>query len=357
MNFNLRSHNIKFTLFSILAFMSISSMLYSQNLDLPRVSPGAEISQKVGLSEIIINYSRPAVNGRQIWGRLIPYNNGIPFPWRAGANENTTINFTHNVKINGTEIPAGEYSFHIIPSENNWILIFNSQHKAWGSFFYDKSKDVLRVDVIPERIHFNEWLEYRFEKITSNSVDICMHWERLNIRFTAEFDEVQVVLNSIREQLSSLPGFSWQGPMQAAQYCVDNEVNYDEALVWIDQSIRRNSNFSNNIVKVELLKKMNKKDEAKDLEASAFENATENELNLYGYQLLNKNLVEEAKEVFLLNIKRFPGSWNVYDSYGEALNLSGDNAGAIENYEVALSKAPEDQKERILQILETLNSN
>lgn len=341
----------------LVSVIFLTSTLLSQNLELPRVSPAAKIFQSVGLSEISISYSRPAVQGREIWGNLVPYNNGGPFPWRAGANENTTISFSDDVKVNGNNIPAGTYSFHIVPSENEWILILNSQHKAWGSFFYDKTKDVLRFEVIPERIHFNELLEYRFENITSNSVDICMHWERLNARFSVEFDEVQVVLNSIREQLSSLPGFSWQGPMQAAQYCVDNEVNYEEALTWINQSIRRNSNFANNIVKVDLLTKMSKSEEAELLRQTTFKNATENELNLYGYQLINKNMFEEAKNVFSLNLQRFPESWNVYDSYAESLKLSGDKVGAIENYKIALSKAPEDQKERIEQILETLNTN
>lgn len=355
--------NIKFNKSTkkILLFTSTIILLFgyssfAQNLELPRVSPAAEITQTIGLSEISIKYSRPAVHGRDIWGGLVPYNNGIPFPWRAGANENTTISFSDDVKINEKPLSAGTYSFHIIPSRNEWILIFNKQYKAWGSFFYDSTQDALRIKVIPERIHFNEWLEYRFENITSNSFDVCMHWEKMNVRFTVEFDEVQIVLESIREQLLSTPGFSWQGPMQAAQFCLDNEVNYEEGLNWIDQSIERNQNFSNILVKVELLERLGKTEEANTLKKSAFMKATENELSTYGYQLINKNNIKEALNIFKINVEHYPDSWNAYDSYAEALKLSGDNLGAIKNYEIALSKAPEDQKERIQQILNSMNN-
>jgi tetratricopeptide (TPR) repeat protein len=333
-----------------------TSFSHSQNLVLPRVSPAAEITQTIGLSEIIINYSRPSVRDRDIWGGLVPYNGGVPFPWRAGANENTTVYFSDDVKINDSDLAAGIYGFYIIPSDKEWILIFNKHSKSWGSFFYDSSQDALRINIVPERIHFNEWLEYRFENINSNSADICLHWENLNVRFTVEFNETEVVLNSLREQLLSLPGFGWQGPMQAAQYCLENEINYDEALKWIDQSIARNSNFSNNIVKAELLRKMEVVEESDKLRKIAFENASENELNTYGYQLINNNKIQEAIDVFKINVGRYSDSWNAYDSYAEALNLAGDSDGAIKNYELAKSKAPDEQKERIQQILSSIQS-
>ena len=181
-----------------------------------------------------------------------------------------------------------------------------------------------------------------------------MHWEFLNVRFTVEFDENEVVLNSIREQLLSLPGFSWEGPMQAAQYCLDHELNYDEAIKWIDQSISRNSNFSNNIVKIELLLRMGKTEEADRLRKNASENASENELNTYGYQLINNNQIQEALDVLKLNVERHSNSWNAYDSYAEALNQSGDIQSAIKNYELAISKAPDEQKQRIQEIISSL---
>ena len=337
---------IYFGIFVLFTFLSISQ-LNAQNLTLPRVSPAAEVSQTIGLSDITVNYSRPGVKGRAIWGGLVPYNNGIPFPWRAGANENTTISFSDDVKINGHFLPAGVYGFHIIPSESDWILIFNKHNKSWGSFFYDESQDALRITVAPEKAEFQEWLEYNFEKLTNNSVDVYMRWDRIKIKYTAEYDINEIVLVSMRNELRSLPGFSWQGPMQAAQYCLNNSINYDEALQWIDISIQRNPNFNNRSVKAQLLIKKGDTEEGETMLQNAIENSTEAELNLYGYQLMNNGKLNEAIKIFKLNTERFPDEWNVYDSYAEALNKNGNKEDALKNYEIALSKAPENQKSRI----------
>lgn len=321
--------------------------LFAQSLELPRLSTKAEVTQQIGLSEIEINYSRPGVKGRKIWGGLVPYNNGIPFPWRAGANENTIIEFSDDSEINGKSIKAGIYGFHIIPSESEWILIFNNHNKSWGSFFYDELFDVLRVKVLPSENEFTEWLEYGFEDLTPSSVSVYMKWEKLKINFEISFDEKHIVLKNIREQLLSLPGFGWEGPMEAATFCLDNNFNFDEALEWIDISINRNPVFQNKIIKAELLAKIGKVEKSDELKSDAFENSTENELNVFGYELLNKNNIDEALKIFKLNINRHENSWNCYDSYADALNRAGKNKEAIKNYKKALELAPENQKERI----------
>lgn len=321
--------------------------LFAQSLELPRLSVKAEVTQQIGLSEIVINYSRPGVKGRKIWGGLVPYNNGIPFPWRAGANENTIIEISDDAEINGKSIKAGTYGFHIIPSESEWILIFNNYSKSWGSFFYDESFDVLRVNVLPSENEFTEWLEYGFEDLTPSSVSVYMKWEKLKINFKISFDEKKIVLKNIREQLLSLPGFGWEGPMEAAAFCLDNSFNYDEALEWIDVSINRNPTFQNKIIKAELLAKIGEVKKSDKLKSNAFENSSENELNVFGYELLNKNNIDEALKIFKLNINRHQKSWNCYDSYADALNRAGKNKEAIKNYKKALELAPENQKERI----------
>ena len=325
--------------------------LFAQSLELPRLSVKAEITQQIGLSEIGINYSRPGVKGRKIWGGLVPYNNGIPFPWRAGANENTIIEISDDAEINGESIKAGIYGFHIIPSESEWILIFNNHNKSWGSFFYDESFDVLRVKVLPTQNEFTEWLEYGFEDLTPSSVSVYMKWEKLKINFEISFDEKHIVLKNIKEQLLSLPGFGWEGPMEAAAFCLDNDFNYTEALKWIDISINRNPVFQNKIIKAELLAKIGEVKKSDELKSDAFENSTENELNVFGYELLNKNNIDEALKIFKLNINRHQKSWNCYDSYADALNRAGKNEEAIKNYKKALELAPENQKERINKLI------
>ncbi len=324
----------------------------AQSLELPRLSTKAEVTQQVGLSKIIINYSRPGVKGRKIWGGLVPYNNGIPFPWRAGANENTTIEISDDAKINGKFIKAGIYGFHIIPSDSVWILIFNNHNKSWGSFFYDKTFDALRVKVTPIQNEFTEWLEYGFEDIGSSSVSVYMKWEKLKVSFKILFDENEIVLKNIREQLLSLPGFGWEGPMEAAAFCLENNFNYKEALEWIDISINRNPTFQNKIIKAELLNKIGEVEKSDEVKNDAFNNSSEKELNVYGYELLNKNKIDEALKIFELNINRHPSSWNCYDSYGDALIRAGKKDEAVINYKKALELAPENQKERIRKVIE-----
>lgn len=334
--------------FNIILFFGLfNGIFFAQSLDLSRVSPKAKVIQQIGLSKIEINYSRPGVKGREIWGKLVPYNEGIPFPWRAGANENTTIEFSDDATINGKEIKAGIYGFHIIPRNDFWTLIFNKQNKSWGSFFYDSTFDALRIKVKPKENNFTEWLEYGFKDITPNSSSIYLKWEKLSIEFTIAFNEKEVILNNIRQQLLSLPGFGWEGPMDAAQFCLENNMNYDEALKWIDLSISRKPMFQNKIIKVGLLEKLNREVEAKKIEKDALENSTEEELNLFGYELLNKNKKNDALVIFKLNVERHPNSWNCFDSYAEALIKNDKKDEAIANYKKALELAPENQKERI----------
>lgn len=340
---------------NILFFIFVAEVtLYSQSLELPRVSSKAMFRQNVGLSFVEIQYSRPGVKGREIWGKLVPYNNGNPFPWRAGANENTTIEISDDSKINGKSISAGLYGFHIIPSEKEWILIFNKKNKSWGSFFYDSTYDALRIKVKPSENEFTEWLEYGVSNLTDSSVVVFMKWEKIKIEFNIAFSEKDVVLKKIREQLSSLAGFGWEGLMEAAKYCLENNFNYDEALKWIELSIDRTANFQNEIIKIELLEKMGNVKESAELKNDLFKNSTEKELNLYAYKLLNENKVDDALIIFKQNVERFNDSWNSYDSYAEALVKKGKISEAKNNFKKALDLAPDNQKERIKNIIEKL---
>ncbi len=336
---------------TVLILILATTQSFSQTLELPRLSPKAKVVQYIGLSRIEINYCSPSVRGRKIWGKLVPYNNGIPFPWRAGANENTTIEFSDDAKINGNEIKAGIYGFHIIPSKDEWILIFNKQYKAWGSFFYNSKFDALRIKAKPIENEFVECLEYGFNDFTTNSTKVYMKWEKLKIEFTVSFDEKEIVLRDIRQQLLSLPGMGWEGPMEAAQFCLDNNFNYNEALKWINLSISRKPNFQNKIIKAKLLELLNRTKDAELVTEDAIENSSEQELNLFGYELLNKNRIEKALDVFRINVARHPNSWNCYNSYADALMHNNRKDEALINYKKALKLAPESQKERIETLL------
>jgi tetratricopeptide (TPR) repeat protein len=351
-------------LVGIIFTFSLSSLYAQRNVDFIRVSPQATVSQAVGFANVSIDYSRPGVKGRTIYGELVPYGlapnafgNGKPMPWRAGANENTTITLSHDAKVNGNALKAGKYSLHMLVHEDEWTVIFNNDTDAWGSFFYEESNDALRFKVKPQTAHMVEWLMYGFENLTLGACDTYLHWGELKVVFTIEFDQHNVTLDHYRKQLTNLQGFNEGAFRGAAQYCANNNVNLEEGLRWIDKALSMNNgqNFNNVAAKAGLLTKLGKKDEADKLIESSIQTATEVEINAYGYQLMvQQNNLDEAIKIFTLNVKRFPDSWNVYDSLGEALNNKGDKAGAKKNYEIAYENAPQNQKARIEGIIKGL---
>ena len=173
----------------IMTLVSIKSFGQDNQI---RQSQKSSVTQYVGAdTKITINYSRPAVKGRVVWGNMVPYGlgtsdrygNGNSFPWRAGANENTTIELNNDVKIEGSDLAAGKYSIHMIPSETDWVIIFNKNSNQWGSFSYDQSLDALRVTVTPTNGPFEEFLSYNFGNITDSSVIAFLHWEKLKVPF------------------------------------------------------------------------------------------------------------------------------------------------------------------------------
>lgn len=161
----------------------------------PRPSPKASVSQTVGTDTVItIAFGRPGVKGRKIWGELVPfglapgnrYSKDQPFPWRAGANENTTIEFSADVKIEGNDLAAGKYGIHMIPSEKDWVIIFSKDNAGWGSFAYNKDNDALRVTVTPKEAAFQEWMSFGFDGMAGTTATIFLHWEKLQVPFKVE---------------------------------------------------------------------------------------------------------------------------------------------------------------------------
>ena len=351
----MKSSLSKVRVFIIFSFLFlINEFTFSQQLTVPMTSQKASVSQRIGLTDITIDYHRPGVNGRRIWGKLVPYNE----VWRAGANENTTISFTDPVLIEGKEIAAGTYGLHMIPTENDWTIIFSKNNWSWGSFFYDPDEDVLRVIVKPENTDFQEWLVYSFDEPSPNSVTAVLHWENLKVPIKIQTDVNKVVLDNFKKELDNLQGFSWQAWNQAAAYCLLNDYNIDQAIKWSDRSIGINKNGSNLWIKSMLMDKTGNTQESKNLKSEALTIATEAEINTLGYQFLFANHVDNAIELFENNIKAHPDSWNVYDSLGEALAVKGDKENAEKNYEKALEMVKDEgNKKRINSILNDLKTD
>jgi hypothetical protein len=214
----------------------------------PRLSPNATVTQVIGVTEVTLRYSRPGVKGRKIWGELVPYGE----VWRSGANENTTISFSTPVKVEGTELPAGTYGLQTIPTEGDWTLILSKDADAWGAFEYKPENDALRATVKPQPSeHPHERLQFTFEDLTDTSANVVLAWEKVEVPFKLEVDTPKLVLAKANETLR------WQTPYQAANYCLDNNTCLDEAERWLAASLAMGESFWNHRAMARLREKKN----------------------------------------------------------------------------------------------------
>lgn len=331
----------------------------------PQPSPYAKVWEEVGLTDITIKYNRPGVKGRQIWGNVVPnglsspfpgFGSGNAFPWRAGANENTTISFEHDVLIEGQKLAAGSYGLHMVPGESQWTIIFSENTSSWGSFFYDEAEDALRVTVTPEQAPFKERLTYEFmDQDEKGSATIALLWEELKVPFRVQVDHYQdVVMASMREELRGRGGFGWQGYAQAANYAQQNNVNLEEAMTWAETAIARNKAFNTLQVKAAVMAKMGNVDGGIAVMDEAIPMASENQLNAYGYQLMGLNKMDDALRIFKINVEKHPDSWNPHDSLGECYAKMGDTKNARKYYQMALDKLPDGDQANHDRITKTL---
>src|SRR5207237_10431618 len=170
---------LNFSLAGVLVLMlcAITRVQSQTALDLPYASQAAQVKQRVGVTDITITYHRPVVNGRKIWGGLVPTGQ----VWRAGANENTTIEFSTPISVEGKALPAGTYGLHMIPTADTWTVIFSKMATAWGSYTYDQKEDALRVTVKPRPTEMEEALEYEFEDLKPDSATLTLKWEKIAV--------------------------------------------------------------------------------------------------------------------------------------------------------------------------------
>jgi tetratricopeptide (TPR) repeat protein len=283
-----------------------------------------------------------------VWGGLVPYGwnkqgfgAGNEAPWRAGANENTVLRLSHPATIEGHAVPAGNYGlFFVINKDNTGEVVLSKDSRSWGSFWYDPQKDEMRAKINLRSIPNTELLTYDFTNITKNSAELVLNWEKMQFPVKIEFAVDDIVMTNAAEELKGPAGFGWQGYSGAANYALQNKVNYDQALVWADRAIAITPNFTTLSVKSGLLKATGKTAEADNLMKDAVAVATEAELNAYGYQLLGNKEQEKAIAIFILNTQRNPKSANGFDSLGEAYALKGDTKNAIANFKKSLSMNP-----------------
>jgi hypothetical protein len=335
----------------ILAAGAIALPGQSLVMSLPRQSQRATVSQRVALTDISVVYHRPLVGGREIWGRVAPYGE----VWRAGANENTTIEVTDPVTVDGQALAKGIYGLHMIPSSDFWTVIFSRNATSWGSFSYDPSEDALRLDVKPHADYMHEALTYEFDDLTPDSTVLTMHWEKLSLPLTIKVDP-EATLANIRNQLRNSAQYIWTGWDDAATWCADNKTNLEEALKWSERSIAIEERFENLITKSRILRHLERADESAAARDRAMEIGNASQVYIYGRQLQRDKKTAEAIAVYREVARRFPEHWLGHLAKARAAVADGDFDAAMKELVAALAGAPEAQKAPLEELKKKIES-
>lgn len=341
-----------------LAFLSLAitaSLTASAQMDLPPSggNPRAKITEEVGITDITITYSRPDVNGREgkIWGPLVTpgfsgnnlNTNKNTTPWRAGANENTTISFEHDVKFEGKPVKAGTYAlFMAMYVPDSVIIILSNQFNAWGSFYYDEKDDALRVKVKPVMLDRNvEWLKYEFIEHREKYCVVAMQWEKVSVPFKIEVDVENIVLTRMREQVSGQKGFNPLNLQAAANYFLNKNINLEDALAWSQRAASFKS-FSTLSTLGNAYSKLNRLQQADSVMNEALQFANANQYMGYGRSLITLKRPDRAMEIFTASEKKFGNVYAVNAGYMSGYSAKGDYKKALEYAEKALAQAPND---------------
>jgi hypothetical protein len=350
---------MKNTLLISIVFLFASSLSHGQIMSLTTEPDGgnkkASVSEQVGIVKISIAYSRPGVKGREgkIWNTPVAHygfvdqghGTSTAAPWRAGANENTTISFSHPVKIEGKDLPAGVYGFFISLGEEESTLIFSKISNSWGSFYYDPTEDALRVQVKNKTLEKSqEWLKYEFIDQTDNSVTIALSWEKRMIPFKVEAETKALQIASFKSEFrTTRPYYDY---IQAANYCVQNDIELEQALAWMDRAIyfriMGEKNFRTLSTKASVLMKMNRVEEAKKVMEEAVPMGTMQDVHYYGRTLLGMKQVDEAFKVYKANFEKYPNVFTTNVGMGRVYSAMGNYKKALSYMKIALTQAPND---------------
>lgn len=339
------------TTFIFTAILLVSTSTNAQ-LNTPRGSQKATVKQTVGITNIVITYSRPSVKGREVWGKLVPYGmNNLGFgtakesPWRAGANENTIIKFSNDITVEGQSIKAGKYGLHMVVKENGDAdIIFSSNYSAWGSFFYNPEEDVLKVTVKTKEASHKELLTFEFIDVQPTSTIVALLWEKKEIPFKIEAAVTDIVLADIRNKMQGQAGFNRANWEQAANFALNNNGDLNEAMLWIDAArggqFFSKKTFANAQIKSAILNKMGKQDEGLKLMDESLADGTIFQVHGYGRQLIGLGLKDKALEVYKWNAAHHKNTWPVNYGLGRAYSAKGNYKTAIKYLNKSLALAP-----------------
>ena len=322
-------------------------------LVLPEASQRASLTQRLGITDITLAYHRPLVNGRKVWGGIVPYSQ----VWRAGANENTTITFTDPVSVEGQPLAKGIYGLHMIPGTDTWTVIFSKNSSAWGSFTYKPEEDALRVTVKPGPSDMHEALTYDFDEVKPDSATVTMRWEKLAVPFRVSVDEKAITMASLNDQLRGGMQYTWEAWAEASNYALAKKTDLDQALKWADASLGQEERYDTLMQKARVLDALNRSAESTPLRKHALEMANSTQLYFYGRQLqLVEKKTDEAMETFRQTAQRFPDSWTGHMAAARVNSASGNFQKAADEMRAAQSAAPDSQKPTIAAYLKKLEA-
>ncbi len=353
-----------FTSCIVLAMLMFTNQTTAQ-LQTPEGSQRAQVMQRIGITNVTIDYGRPSVKEREIWGKLVPYGyNNLGFgtskaaPWRAGANMNSTIEFTHDVKVEGKDIKAGKYGLHIALKEGGGAtVIFSNNSNSWGSYFYDEKEDALRVDVQTREAAHTELLTFLFPEVEANNATAVLRWEKKEIPFKVEVNVQDIVLKGITSDMRNAAGFTQSNWDNAANYAL-NAGKLDLALEWVNSSISGSffskETFSNLSLKSQILAKQGKTAEAMTFVDKAAKLGNTSQVYQLGTGLIGLGQKDKALSVLKDNVKNNNGAWPSNYGLARAYSATGDYKNAIKALNIAMGNAPERFKPRLTGAMEKL---
>jgi hypothetical protein len=251
----------------ILTSLAILAVFAAVAQELPQPSPSTHLEQRVGLTDITLDYSRPSMNGRVIFGDLVPFGSH----WRAGANQNTKVTFSKPVTIAGTQVAAGTYSLSMIPNKGAWTVILNTKTDMWGVDGYSQEEDVLRTEVTPQAIPSVETMRLSLENISVSKAEIVMDWSDVRIALPVELNTMELAMANIDAAIAAEPE-NWRVYRNAANFYNQNNIELAKALTYMEKVIELNpDNWYNYYLYAQVLAKNDRKKEAKKAANKALE--------------------------------------------------------------------------------------
>jgi len=230
----------KYLLLSIAIVSIMAQTAMAQDLELPQPSPWGQVSQKFGLAQATVTYSRPSMKGRKIFGNLVPFGE----IWRTGANKATELKFEGTVVINNQKIEAGAYSLLTIPGATEWTIIINKNTELWGASDYKQEDDVIRFMVKPTVSPSTESFTIGFSNVKDNMVTIDLSWETSKVSFNVTNEFVDQGKKNIEEAIASTEN-TMGLYNDAAEFYLDNNLDVKLALEWSKKSVAQKERFWN----------------------------------------------------------------------------------------------------------------